>query len=147
DPLTRKPDGRRPGIPDRLPLFVSASIGSMIQYGNRGHLHEGPMKTSTQPTTPRRGITLIELLVVLVIITLLATIAAGSYTNQVRRAKIAATKAEIKTLEVAINRYQIDTGQFPVSFTGVVTPPPPNAVLVDEDPVNPTGSGYLQVTL
>jgi type II secretion system protein G len=101
-------------------------------------------------TTPRanlRGITLIELLVVLVIITLLATIAAGSYTNQVRRAKISATKAEIKTLEVAINRYQIDTGQFPLSFTGMVTPPPPGAILVPEDPANPAGSGFLQVTL
>lgn len=91
-----------------------------------------------------RGITLIELLVVLVIITLLATIAAGSYTNQVRRAKIAATKAEIKTLEVAINRYQIDTGQFPMSFTGTVTAPPPNAVVVQTEV---GGSGILQATL
>jgi prepilin-type N-terminal cleavage/methylation domain-containing protein len=116
--------------------------GSATEIEFDGRRTEAAMKTLTL-----RGITLIELLVVIVIISLLATIAAGSYINQVRRSKIALTKAEIRTMEVAINRYQIDTGHFPLSFTGTVTPPPPGVVLVPENSADPHGSGFLQVSL
>ncbi|MBX3729805.1 MAG: prepilin-type N-terminal cleavage/methylation domain-containing protein [Candidatus Sumerlaeia bacterium] len=88
------------------------------------------------------GVTLLELIVVLVIIAILSTVAVGVYTKEVLRAKITRTRAEIRTLEVAINRYQIDTGQFPPSSTGTSLAP---------NPLNPVapfrGSGYLQVAL
>jgi len=90
----------------------------------------------------RRGVTLIELIVVLVIVSLLSTVAVGIYTKEVVRAKIARTRAEIRTLEVAANRYQIDTGQFPPSSSGTALAP---VALNQSDPV--AGCGYLQVAL
>lgn len=88
------------------------------------------------------GVTLLELIVVLIVISILSTIAVGVYTKEVLRAKIAQTRAEIRTFEVAINRYQIDTGQFPPSSTGTQLPP---------NPLNPLipfqGSGYLETAL
>src|SRR5690606_20774970 len=67
-----------------------------------------PNWTHRMKNTPKSGVTLLELLVVLVIISILSTIAVGVYTKEVLRAKVARTRAEIRTLEVAINRYQID---------------------------------------
>ncbi len=90
----------------------------------------------------KRGVTLIELIVVLVIVSLLSTVAVGIYTKEVLRAKVARTRAEIRTIEVAANRYQIDTGQFPPSSSG--TQIAPNA-LNQSDPF--VGCGYLQVAL
>lgn len=90
----------------------------------------------------QRGVTLLELIVVLVIVSLLSTIAVGIYTKEILRAKIAKTRAEIRTLEVAINRYQIDLGQYPPSSSG--TQIAPNAL----DQANPfRGTGYLQLAL
>ncbi len=90
----------------------------------------------------KRGVTLIELVVVLVIVSLLSTVAVGVYTKEVLRAKIARTRAEIRTIEVAASRYQIDTGQFPPSSTGTALAP---AALNQADPF--MGSGYLQAAL
>ncbi|MBI5154274.1 prepilin-type N-terminal cleavage/methylation domain-containing protein [Candidatus Poribacteria bacterium] len=88
------------------------------------------------------GVTLIELIVVLVIISILSTVAVGIYTKEVLRAKVARTRAEIRTLEVSINRYQIDVGQYPPSSTGTTLA---SSAL---DPVSPfAGCGYMQVGL
>lgn len=90
----------------------------------------------------RAAFTLLELMVVVVIISLLATLAVGVYTQEVMRAKIAKTRAEIRSLEVALSRYQIDTGQFPPSGTGTdVAPLVPNPALPF------TGAGYAQMCL
>lgn len=89
-----------------------------------------------------RGVTLIELIVVMGILAILSTIAVGVYTKELRRARIAKTRAEIFNLEVAISRYQIDTGQFPPSSTGTILAPG------NIDPVNPAaGNGYMQLAL
>lgn len=89
-----------------------------------------------------KSVTLLELIVVLVIISILSTVAVGVYTKEVLRAKITRTRAEIRTLEVAINRYEIDTGSLPPSGTGTnIAPNSPNP----SDPVS--GSGYLQLVL
>lgn len=96
------------------------------------------------PTMNRltKGVTLIELVVVLLIISILSTIAVGVYTQEIQRARIAKTRAEISSLSVAINRYQIDTGQFPPTGTGSSLAPNP----INRN--NPyAGSGYLQVAL
>ncbi len=90
----------------------------------------------------KRGVTLIELIVVLVIVSILSTIAVGVYTKEILRARIARTRAEINTIEIAINRYHIDMGQYPPTGTGTDLPP---------NPLNPTapyeGCGYLQLAL
>lgn len=88
----------------------------------------------------KSGVTLLELIVVVLIVSILSTIAVGVYTKEVLRAKIARTRAEIRTLEVAINRYQIDVGQFPPSGSGVNLTPP-----LESFPYG--GCGYLQVSL
>ncbi len=87
-----------------------------------------------------RGITLIEILVVLVIISILSTIAVGVYSKEVLRARYARARAEIRTLEVAIARYEVDTGQYPPSGIGTS---------LTNIPVGgqANGSGYLQVAL
>jgi len=90
----------------------------------------------------KKGVTLIELVIVLVILSLLSTIAVGVYTREVLRAKVTRTRAEIRTLEVAVTRYFIDTGQYPPSGSGTQLAPNPL------DPTSPyQGSGYLQVAL
>jgi prepilin-type N-terminal cleavage/methylation domain-containing protein len=63
------------------------------------------------------GVTLLELVVVVLILGILSTIAVPVFVGQVTRAKIAATADTIRQLEVAIARYQIDTGELPPSFT------------------------------
>ena len=89
-----------------------------------------------------KGVTLLELLVVVMIIGILSTIAITVYTGQVDRARYAAAYETIRQLEVAIARYEVDTGQLPPSGSGTnLAPSPPN-------PDSPaSGCGYLQLAL
>lgn len=89
-----------------------------------------------------RGVTLLELLVVMVIISILSTIAVGVYSKEVMRARYSKARAEIRTLEVAITQYEVDTGQLPPSGSGTTLAPTAiNRTGIAE------GSGYLQVAL
>jgi len=63
----------------------------------------------------RPGVTLLELLVAMLIIAILSSIAVSVYTGQVERARYARARDEIRQLELACHRYEIDTGQFPPS--------------------------------
>jgi prepilin-type N-terminal cleavage/methylation domain-containing protein len=81
---------------------------------------------------PKTGVTLLELLVALVIVSILSSIAVSVYTGQVERARYARARDEIRQLELACHRYEIDVGQFPPS--GSQTTPA-------------LGSGWLQLTL
>lgn len=91
----------------------------------------------------RKGVTLIELLVVLGIISLLATIAANNYMSAIRRAQVAGCIAEIRQIEVACERYMLDTGQYPPSSTGAVVGEG-SAITPDQAGV---GCGYMYVAL
>jgi type II secretory pathway pseudopilin PulG len=64
--------------------------------------------------------TLLELLTVVLIIGILSTFATNVYVGQTYRAKIAATKNTIRELSVAAVRYEIDTGELPLSGSGTV---------------------------
>jgi prepilin-type N-terminal cleavage/methylation domain-containing protein len=86
----------------------------------------------------KRAFTLVELLVVVLILGLLSTIAVGVYTTQVERARVAATRSTIAALELAINRYQIDLGDFPPSGSGSLPYSLPGTF---------EGCGYLQAAL
>lgn len=85
------------------------------------------------------AVTLLELMIVVLILSILSTIAVGVYTGKTQEARIAAAHALIHNLEVAITRYEIDTGSLPPSGSGGM-------------PVGPTsgrnnGSGYLHEVL
>lgn len=82
------------------------------------------MKQERQIVSPRRlAVTLLELMVVVLIIGILASVATGIYTNQTRRARIAATIDLINTLEVGIARYELDMGTYPPSGSARDFPP------------------------
>ncbi|MBN1868195.1 prepilin-type N-terminal cleavage/methylation domain-containing protein [Candidatus Sumerlaeota bacterium] len=93
-----------------------------------------------------RGVTLLELIVVVLIISILSSIAVSVYTGYVRRAQIATARATIHELELAAARYQIDTGEFPLSSSGtLLAPNAPNGSTSAFGGTN--GCGYLMVCL
>lgn len=57
--------------------------------------------------------TLIELLVVVGILLVLASLAAGQYTEASIRAKVARARADMRTLHTAIDMYHADSNKFP----------------------------------
>ena len=93
------------------------------------------------------GLTMVELLVVVLVIGILSLIAVTVYTGQVERAKIAACKEMISELELAINRYEIDTGLYPLSGSGVLLAPDPIPTTPDSNVREARGSGYMLVSL
>lgn len=65
-----------------------------------------------------RGFTLIELLIVVAIIAILAAIAVPNFLEAQTRAKVSRTTADMRTLDLAIETYQIDHNRTPTTLTG-----------------------------
>jgi prepilin-type N-terminal cleavage/methylation domain-containing protein len=102
---------------------------------------------SDNAKSPNRAtaVTLLELLVVVIIVGILATIATGVYTNQTRRARIAATIDLINQLQIGIVRYEVDLGSYPPSGSSTLYPP---GDLTGGDTSNRRdGSGVLHLAL
>ena len=74
-------------------------------------------------TLPRRsaehGFTLVELMVVIVIIGLLSTIVAINVFGALRTGNVAKAKADIATLESALEQYRLDNLTYPASGDGL----------------------------
>ncbi len=66
-----------------------------------------------------RGFTLLELLVVIVIIGLLAGLVAPRYFDQVSKSNTKIAKAQIDSLEKALDQYRLDVGSYPTSDAGL----------------------------
>ena len=106
------------------------------------------------PHRAARGFTLIELLVVIVIIGLLAAFVAPKYFNQIGRSKIQIARAQIDSLEKALDQYRIDTGHYPATEAGLAAlmTRPANeqgwngAYLKKSIPVDPWGTPYAYRT-
>jgi general secretion pathway protein G len=65
------------------------------------------------------GFTLLELLVVVVIIGLLAGFVAPRYFDQVGKSKTKVAKAQIDSLEKALDQYRLDVGRYPSTELGL----------------------------
>ncbi len=65
-----------------------------------------------------RGFTLIELLVVITIIGILAAIALPNYIKAKDKAKEAEVKANLHTIQIALERYMTDNGEYPDYLIG-----------------------------
>lgn len=87
------------------------------------------MRTDMNPASPRirtTGFTLLELLVVLVILGLLVGYVAPRFFSQVGKSEVKVARAQIKSLEDALDQYRLDVGHYPSSAQGLgalMTPP------------------------
>jgi general secretion pathway protein G len=105
------------------------------------------MKTS-------KGFTLLELLVVIVIIGLLAGYVAPRYFSQVGRSEIQVARAQIDSLEKALDQFRIDMRRYPSAEEGlevlVAKPASPGnwngPYLKKAVPADPWGRAYVYRT-
>ena len=78
----------------------------------------------TEPNQKRRrkqeeGFTLVELMVVIVIIGLLATIVAINVLPSGDKARVTRAKADISTIEGALDMYKLQNGAYPTTAQGL----------------------------
>jgi len=66
-----------------------------------------------------RGFTLIEIMVVVVIIGLLAAIVAPNLIGNIDRAAVTRAKADIRTIDNALNLYRLDNFRYPTTDEGL----------------------------
>jgi general secretion pathway protein G len=66
-----------------------------------------------------RGFTLLELLVVIVIIGLLAGLVAPRFFDQVSKSNTKIARAQIDSLEKALDQYRLDVGAYPTTEYGL----------------------------
>jgi general secretion pathway protein G len=78
------------------------------------------------------GFTLIEIMVVLVIIAIMTALIAPQIMGRVDEARVTAARQDIRTLETALDFYQMDNFRYPTTDQGLKSlvekpePPPPN---------------------
>ena len=97
-----------------------------------------------------RGFTLLELLVVMVIIGLLAGYVAPRYFGQIGKSEAKVAKAQLDSLEKALDQYRLDTGHYPsteIGLNALVTKPSSEAkwsgpYLKKAVPLDPWGRAY-----
>lgn len=78
-----------------------------------------PIQNSGRQRPRHAGFTLLELLVVMVIIGLLAGYVGPKYFAQIGKSEIKATRAQLDSLEKALDQYRLDTGHYPSTEQGL----------------------------
>ena len=82
----------------------------------------------------KAGFTLLELLVVIVIIGLLAGYVAPRYFSQVGRSEVQVARAQIESLEKALDQYRLDNRRYPTSEEGLAAVQPYLKKTLPNDP-------------
>jgi len=67
----------------------------------------------------RDGFTLIELLLVLVILTVLALIVVPKFAGRSKQARVAAAKAGIANIKLALSAFEVDCARYPTTAEGL----------------------------
>jgi general secretion pathway protein G len=109
------------------------------------------MKNDSYCSRRRGGFTLVEVLLVLVILVVLVSLAVPAYMKAQQKAFMNAAKAQIGSLEEALDMFQLDTGVFPSTLDALRMPPPdlPNPekwngpYLKKDLPLDPWGRPYM----
>jgi general secretion pathway protein G len=83
---------------------------------------------------PQGGFTLLELLVVVVIIGLLAGYVAPRYFAQVGKSEVQVARAQIESIEKALDHYRLDQRRYPTSEEGLAALGPYLKKAVPSDP-------------
>ena len=111
-----------------------------------------PIRRPRPPASARvAGFTLLELLVVIVIIGLLAGLVAPRYFDQVSKSNTKIAKAQIDSLEKALDEYRLDVGSYPTTEQGLesLNTRPQNLekwagpYLKKSVPLDPWGASYV----
>jgi len=87
------------------------------------------------------GFTLVEILVVITILGILVAVVAPQVTGRIDQAKVTKAKLEIKAFSDALERYAIDTGDYPSTEEGL------QALFTEPTSVTGWQGPYLQGTL
>lgn len=106
---------------------------------------------SCQLRQANQGFTLLELLVVMVIIGLLAGYVGPRYFAQIGKSEIKAARAQIDSLDKALEQFRLDTGHFPATEQGLpalITRPANESrwdgpYLKKDVPLDPWGNPYV----
>ena len=101
-----------------------------------------------------RGFTLLELLVVIVIVGLLAGYVAPRYFSQVGKSEVQVAKAQVESLEKALDQFRLDMRRYPTAEEGLeaLVAKPANGAqwagpyLKKAVPVDPWGHAYVYRT-
>ena len=98
------------------------------QHALQGRAMPGLICQSIRVRHAGAGFTLLELLVVVVIIGLLAGLVAPRYFDQVSKSNTKIAKAQIDSLEKALDQYRLDVGSYPTTEQGLaaLNNKPPN---------------------
>jgi general secretion pathway protein G len=89
----------------------------------------------------RYGFTMVELMAMLIIIGLLATLVVRKVASNIDQARVTTTKMNLKSLQMAVNQFKMDTTRFPTEEEGL-------RVLIEQpaDVQNYEPGGYLDST-
>jgi len=92
--------------------------------------------------TMKKAFTMVELMAVLIIIGLLATLVATKVVDQIDKARVTTTRANLKSLHQKINEFRMDVGEYPSEEEGLSVLIEPPSYATDRYPPG----GYLETT-